>query len=405
MPVEQAKRAKALGLAYFEKGDTRKAKAQIAEVSRTLRAQKDLRQQAADAAEEKAKEQNKSEGDVTKAITDAMKSHAKKIKNIEEMLAELRIYNSISGNELEDAKTQMEELKGLPKERMAQLWMKLGDPEKAQKLALEALKGATNQVYPLANYIEILARSSKETEASEAFKTLTKVGAFADLDLPILKRLQSVAQKVALAADWRVRPQAATDLGQRPVLESLGPVRWQPSPAVDWTLKRSDGRDLSLRAYQGRPVIMLFYLGHGCMQCIEQLNAFAPRIKEFDSAGISIVAVSTDSVEGLRKTLAKSATANGFPFPVLSDESLATFKSYRAYDDFEQMALHGAFLIDGNGMVRWQDVSFEPFKDVDFLLAESQRLLKMPVNGVVAEVKTVDRRPLSPRAASQRGTN
>jgi peroxiredoxin len=110
-------------------------------------------------------------------------------------------------------------------------------------------------------------------------------------------------------------------------------------------------------------------------------------------------------VEGLRKTLEKSSTANGFPFPIVSDESLATFKAYRAYDDFEEMALHGAFLIDGTGMVRWQDVSFEPFKDVDFLLAESQRLLKLPVNGVVAEVKTVDRRPLSPRAASQIRTN
>ena len=103
--------------------------------------------------------------------------------------------------------------------------------------------------------------------------------------------------------------------------------------------------------------------------------------------------------------MAKSTTASGFPFPVVSDESLATFKAYRAYDDFEQMALHGAFLIDGNGMVRWQDISFEPFKDVDFLLAEAQRLLKVPVNGVVAEVKTVDRRPLSPRAASQNRTN
>ncbi|MGZ8941082.1 MAG: peroxiredoxin family protein, partial [Limisphaerales bacterium] len=174
---------------------------------------------------------------------------------------------------------------------------------------------------------------------------------------------------------------------------------------IEWTLKKSDGRDLGLRAYQGRPVLMLFYLGHGCMQCIEQLNTFAPRVKEFDSAGISIVAVSTDSVEGLRKTHAKSATANGFPFPIVSDEPLATFKAYRAYDDFENMPLHGAFLIDGNGMVRWQDISFEPFKDVDFVLAESQRLLKLPVNGVLAAVKTPDRRPLSPRAASQFRTN
>ncbi|HEX7860349.1 MAG TPA: redoxin domain-containing protein [Verrucomicrobiae bacterium] len=401
IPVEQAKRARALGIAYFAKGDTRRAKAQIAEVNRALRAQRDLRHEAADKAEEKAKEQKKPDGDVAKAISDAIAAHARKVKQIEKILGELRVYNSLSGNEIDAAKTQIAELKEVPKEQQAQLWLKIGDNEQAEKLALEAMKGGTNQVHPLANYIDILARVGKDKEAREQFTVLTKVAAYSDLDLPILKRILSVAQRVALTSDWRVKPAPAKDLGPRPLLDSLGPLRWQPSRAVDWTLKRSDGRDLGLRPYQGRPVLMLFYLGHGCAQCIEQLNTFTPRIRDFDSAGISIVAVSTDSVEGLRKTLAKSSTANGFPFPVVSDESLATFKAYRAYDDFEEMPLHGAFLIDGNGLVRWQDVSFEPFKDVDFVLAEADRLLKLPVNGVLASVKPIDKRPLSPRAASQ----
>jgi hypothetical protein len=54
---------------------------------------------------------------------------------------------------------------------------------------------------------------------------------------------------------------------------------------------------------------------------------------------------------------------------------LKTFKAYRAYDDFEKMPLHATFLIDGGGKVRWQDISYEPFTDVTFLLAESRRLL------------------------------
>jgi hypothetical protein len=54
---------------------------------------------------------------------------------------------------------------------------------------------------------------------------------------------------------------------------------------------------------------------------------------------------------------------------------LNTFKAYRAYDDFEQMPLHGTFLVDRNGKVRWQDIGYEPFKDLKFLLAESRRLL------------------------------
>ncbi|MBT5621598.1 MAG: hypothetical protein HOJ65_12640, partial [Verrucomicrobia bacterium] len=36
---------------------------------------------------------------------------------------------------------------------------------------------------------------------------------------------------------------------------------------------------------------------------------------------------------------------------------------------------HGTFLIDRQGLVRWQDISYEPFTEAEFLLRESKRLL------------------------------
>jgi hypothetical protein len=39
------------------------------------------------------------------------------------------------------------------------------------------------------------------------------------------------------------------------------------------------------------------------------------------------------------------------------------------------MPLHGTFLVDGDGAVRWQDVGAAPFTDFAWLLAESRRLL------------------------------
>ena len=68
---------------------------------------------------------------------------------------------------------------------------------------------------------------------------------------------------------------------------------------------------------------------------------------------------------------------NVFPFPLVSDEGLEGFKAFRAYDEFEELALHGTFLIDGAGRIRWQDVSYEPFMHGEWLLEESQRLLEM----------------------------
>jgi len=68
---------------------------------------------------------------------------------------------------------------------------------------------------------------------------------------------------------------------------------------------------------------------------------------------------------------------------------LEVFKAYRVYDGFEQTPLHGTFLVDAEGNVRWQDISHDPFTDVDFLIEESRRLLEnMPkVSTISANVR------------------
>ena len=57
--------------------------------------------------------------------------------------------------------------------------------------------------------------------------------------------------------------------------------------------------------------------------------------------------------------------------PMLPDPKLDLFKAYHAFDDFESQPLHGTFLIDAQGNVRFQRISAEPFLDVDFLKAEA----------------------------------
>jgi hypothetical protein len=64
-----------------------------------------------------------------------------------------------------------------------------------------------------------------------------------------------------------------------------------------------------------------------------------------------------------------------YPFPLVSNHELSVFKQYRCFDDFEQKPLHGTFLIDAEGRIRWQDISYEPFMDPKFVLAEAKRLL------------------------------
>ncbi len=132
---------------------------------------------------------------------------------------------------------------------------------------------------------------------------------------------------------------------------------------------------MSLDQYRGKAVIVIFYLGSGCLHCVEQLQKFAPMTREFADAGISIVAISSEPLDSLKTSVARLSSKEAITFPLASDADLSTFKSYRAYDDFENMPLHGTFLIDPEGQVRWQDISYEPFTNPKFLLEESKRLL------------------------------
>jgi peroxiredoxin len=260
----------------------------------------------------------------------------------------------------------------------------LGDRTNSINLAKGLLESSTNQAPALALAAYVSWESGDTNAASTAFRQLRAISASFDLSTPIFARLAPIAESLGLPKDWRLPATERPDIGKRPPLDSLGPFRWQPYTAPAWTLSDAQHRPNSLADYRGRPVLVVFYLGYGCAHCLEQLNLLAPAAGQFKAQGISIVAVSTATEEGLHATAQRATQEGGFPFPILSDHSLQTFKDYHAYDDFEQMPLHGTFLVDGAGKVRWQDISYEPFADVQFLVAESRRLLGLS-NGQLAK--------------------
>ena len=65
------------------------------------------------------------------------------------------------------------------------------------------------------------------------------------------------------------------------------------------------------------------------MKCREQLNAFAPLQKEFAQAGITLVAISTDSPDFLKQANVSQDLKAKYPFPLLADKGAKTFKAFR----------------------------------------------------------------------------
>jgi peroxiredoxin len=114
------------------------------------------------------------------------------------------------------------------------------------------------------------------------------------------------------------------------------------------------------------------------VHCVNQLKAFETIAPEFKKLGIAIIALSPDTLQDLPKAQKYAASKQGFPFPLVAAKSMETFRAYRAFDDFEQLPLHAAALVDSSQHLRWLDVSYKPFMEAKFLLDESQRLLGLP---------------------------
>jgi peroxiredoxin/Flp pilus assembly protein TadD len=251
-----------------------------------------------------------------------------------------------------------------------------GDAAAALKAAEKAAEDNPGEVRPLAQLALLQWQAGDQEKAKQTFQSLRSVASEADLTQPIFQRLNPLAEASGASADWREPPHRAEDFGQRPDLDQLGPFRWRPYAAPSFTVSDRDGTPTSFERYQGKPTILIFYLGFGCLHCIEQLQAFEPEVSSFKELGIDLVAVSTEDPKQLQ--LGMTNYDKPISIPLLADPELSAFKAWRCFDDFEQKPLHGTFLIDAAGRVRWQDISFEPFTDVAFLKDEAKRLLSQP---------------------------
>jgi peroxiredoxin len=391
--VEQIRRLRSLGAAYFGKSDIERGRQQHTALETMQGDLKDAQKKAGQEAEAKARDEvqkaaqekpdekqdeKKTAEKIAKAKKDAEKEFDSKLKAIETALDDLGARLLLANGDAQKAMSQFEKVKDLSKEQLSQLHLQAGNKHKAEELAKQAVDASKNQVQPLANYADILHRVGKAKEATETFQKLRELSAPIDPHLPVMERLAPIVKELGLDGDWRAPAASANDVGERPDLNKLGPFRWHPSPAPSFELADAAGRKLALKEFQGRPVVLIFYLGHGCLHCVEQLKKFAPLAEQYAEAGITLLAVSIETPEDLALSLTNFNESGEFPITLLSDHGLDTFKAYRAYDDFEERALHGTFLIDASGMVRWQDISFEPFSDAEFLLGESKRLLSQP---------------------------
>jgi len=330
-------------------------------------------QAATEAAEELARSEEKDDEEIKEAGKTAKKDHADKVKALQAAVDEIDGRLAAERGEYDVAFELLEKAEGVAVEDVVELLVTAGKIDEALEKITEHVEENPNQVRLLATLIQTHWAADDKEQARQAFETLRAVSSTIDPDVPVFAALADIATEFGYPADWRVDREMPTDLGLRPDLDSLGPFRWEPVAAPQWTLPGVDGLAVDSSILPAQPRVVVFFLGAGCLHCAEQIQKFQPEAQKFRDAGIDLIAISTDPLKSLRR--ARENYDGEIAFKLFADPDMKVFRSYRCFDDFEQQPLHGTFVIDAHGAILWQDISFEPFMDPEFVLHEAQRLL------------------------------
>ncbi|GAC1333592.1 MAG: hypothetical protein NVSMB14_00450 [Isosphaeraceae bacterium] len=343
VPLEKKERHLSLGRAYAAKGDKTKLAEQVAAL-RTL-----------------PKPDPKPQAQVGQGA-----------------IAELEGYQKLLDGDVGAAFDLFAKANEMRPEALARAHVKARNFGFAESVAKRASEGAPNQVEPEANYVEILEIVGKTKEAQEEYRKLVDLAREADLDAPIFQRLSKIVARWQ-SQGWKP-PEASkpTDetVAARIDLTKLGPLVWSPMPAEPFAKEDTTGKTWSLADHRGRNVVVLFFLGGKCAHCMQQLGLFGKEVDTLKKLDADLVAIGTDDL-AKTKSLKNNASGIAFPMPLLADPSLDIFKSYQSFDDFENQPLHGTFLIDAQGKVRWSRVSADPFLDIDFIKGELARVNRL----------------------------
>jgi peroxiredoxin len=156
------------------------------------------------------------------------------------------------------------------------------------------------------------------------------------------------------------------------------PLRGHQAPALVLKDVQRKSWNLGTEVRNG-PIVVVFYLGSTCMACVTHLTELDMAISRFGQRGARVLAVSGDTPEFSLERIRKYGD---FQIPLLSDPNHAVSSAYGVWkpvpggDQDEGEALHGTFIVDRGGLVRWAYIGDRPFTDIEALLSELDSMEK-----------------------------
>ncbi|CAB4667719.1 unannotated protein [freshwater metagenome] len=128
------------------------------------------------------------------------------------------------------------------------------------------------------------------------------------------------------------------------------------TPAPLFELSDQHGANFSSQSLIGQKnLVVMFYPFSFTGTCTGELCAIRDDLNAFQNDDVQLVAISCDSKHSQRVF----SETEGYKFPVLSDfwPHGAISKTFGVFDDTRGCAVRGTFIIDKEGIVRWQIVN------------------------------------------------
>ncbi len=139
----------------------------------------------------------------------------------------------------------------------------------------------------------------------------------------------------------------------------------QTAPA--FSLYDTGKKKVSLSDYKGKNVLILFFPLAFTSVCTAELCEVRDNMSRYESLNVHILAISVDSLYSLKKFKEEMQ----LDFPLLSDFNKDVSKAYGSlYElftfDMKGVSKRSAFIIDGEGIIRYAEVLENAGKVPDF---------------------------------------
>ncbi len=120
--------------------------------------------------------------------------------------------------------------------------------------------------------------------------------------------------------------------------------------APGFRLQSDSGETYQLSEHSGTRVLLVFYPGDNTPVCTRQLCEYRDGIEAFANLGVTVVGISSDSLESHRAFRRK----HDLPFVLLSDPDLEVAQRYGCKGALGMK--RGVFLVDEAGVIRYAHV-------------------------------------------------